>query len=1002
MLSTQELRSWIGQSGGSYRLIREMEKHQITFISGWSTILGWAGLLSLFSFSLAGELTGLLDALSRPVLSPLLLTLGIITIVTFLSLLRRRPRWRLYVWLFAIIAAGLIIALVVHISRSILIPADSIEHVTFAGGNLIRSVLILYAGFWVMEFEADLGARRAKNSSRTPVYWLGGALIMGLLLLIANVTGTVPRTIFSLFESYLPGNAYYIFTAFSLMGKIAAIYIIFLLMERRLHIISRDGWLPEALVRNRSGLKRPLLLILFVFLLAIGITTVSMTLSVDPAAAIALFTAVPAVVLSILVNLTALVLANHPRAVERRFKLPLGPVIPAVGSGLLLLILFTLTSNVILLVAFLYLIGLIVYLRYGREGMRTTQIGLTLFQETATSENITSPYPVIVAVAHPDTATDLAAFGAAIARNKNGHVMLLQVIEVPEQLPLDYAREEARTRHELLDRVIREVKRDYAVPVEGVTRLSRGVGQGIIDTISEEGAKIVVLGWQGDLKLGKNQLGKIIDEVIEGAACDVAIIRGQWNQTIESILVPVSGGPNAPRAAEIALKLCDNMTLLNIARPTENNQEIRLRHEMLKEVKEQLSHPDTIHTRLDRANSPMKGILDAAKDFDAMLMGASEQGFLDQQWFSPLLIRIANEYDKPIALVRNFSGVTQMVARKAWHSISDIFPTLNKDEELAFYQDMRTASRPSINYFVLIALSAVIATLGLLLNSPAVIIGAMLVAPLMSPIISSAVGIVFGDIRMLRGALLATLQGVLMAIFIAVILTLISPFSELTGEILSRTQPNLLDLMVALASGMAGAYALARKEVGEALPGVAIAAALMPPVCTIGIGLALAATGQASITIALGSLLLFIANLAGIIVSAIVILLLLGIRPPDIESRQLSLKKGLTYSIVFLLIVSLPLGWILFRSVRDGNIEKATHRIVEEVSTDWPSVEFIDLKIAEGNEMVIVSGTLYIDGDNSAEILSDLQSRLQKELAQEVRLDFFSIEGDFIEHQGSQ
>ena len=79
-----------------------------------------------------------------------------------------------------------------------------------------------------------------------------------------------------------------------------------------------------------------------------------------------------------------------------------------------------------------------------------------------------------------------------------------------------------------------------------------------------------------------------------------------------------------------------------------------------------------------------------------------------------------------------------------------------------------------------------IATLGLLLNSPAVIIGAMLVAPLMSPIISSSVGIVFGDIRMLKGALLSTLEGVLMAIFIAICLTIISPFSELTGEILNK------------------------------------------------------------------------------------------------------------------------------------------------------------------------------------------------------------------------
>ena len=114
--------------------------------------------------------------------------------------------------------------------------------------------------------------------------------------------------------------------------------------------------------------------------------------------------------------------------------------------------------------------------------------------------------------------------------------------------------------------------------------------------------------------------------------------------------------------------------------------------------------------------------------------------------------------------------------------------------------------------------SARAATVGLLLDSGAVIIGAMLVAPLMSPMLAFSLGLVLSDVRLIRLSIEAVFKGVVLAVIIAVFIGLLSPFKELTGEIMARTRPTLLDLAVALASGMAGAYALARKEVSAALP----------------------------------------------------------------------------------------------------------------------------------------------------------------------------------------
>ncbi len=144
-----------------------------------------------------------------------------------------------------------------------------------------------------------------------------------------------------------------------------------------------------------------------------------------------------------------------------------------------------------------------------------------------------------------------------------------------------------------------------------------------------------------------------------------------------------------------------------------------------------------------------------------------------------------------------------------------------------------------LNYWLELVISAGIATLGLVLNSPAVVIGAMLISPLMGPILGAGLGLATGDLYLGMKAVFSLLTSILAAVAFSATLVWALPFHSQTGEILARTQPNLLDLGVALLSGIAGAVVVCRGG-GEggvtALPGVAIAVALMPPLCTLGFG----------------------------------------------------------------------------------------------------------------------------------------------------------------------
>lgn len=146
-------------------------------------------------------------------------------------------------------------------------------------------------------------------------------------------------------------------------------------------------------------------------------------------------------------------------------------------------------------------------------------------------------------------------------------------------------------------------------------------------------------------------------------------------------------------------------------------------------------------------------------------------------------------------------------------------------------------------YLMMTVISAAIAALGLMLSSPAVVIGAMLVSPMMGPIVALGFSLALLDWRRLKQSLTCLAVGMAVALTVAILLTLLSPLKEPTSDILARTRPNFFDLLIAVFSGVAGAYAVIRQR-GETIIGVAIATALMPPVATVGFGIG---TGDLSI-----------------------------------------------------------------------------------------------------------------------------------------------------------
>ena len=269
-------------------------------------------------------------------------------------------------------------------------------------------------------------------------------------------------------------------------------------------------------------------------------------------------------------------------------------------------------------------------------------------------------------------------------------------------------------------------------------------------------------------------------------------------------------------------------------------------------------------------------------------------------------------------------------------------PRVPPDMREKLRQELLEEAELDTDFLVLTLSSCLIATLGLLMNSAAVIIGAMLIAPLMLPLRGLALGMLDTDRILVKGSLGTLMIGTMVAILISGIVgTVFSlPEASFGSEIFARTQPNLADLAVAVAAGAISGFAKIRRKLSDALAGTAISVALMPPLCVVGIALS-----QQSLGLASGAFLLYLTNLLGITLSCIIIFIFGGYYLNyDQTSQALTGFIAMTGILVFPLFISF--GNLLQQERFEGQIknllENKTVTVGQqselvELSVQWPS-----------------------------------------------------------------
>jgi uncharacterized hydrophobic protein (TIGR00271 family) len=301
-------------------------------------------------------------------------------------------------------------------------------------------------------------------------------------------------------------------------------------------------------------------------------------------------------------------------------------------------------------------------------------------------------------------------------------------------------------------------------------------------------------------------------------------------------------------------------------------------------------------------------------------------------------------------------------------------PKAGQEEFKEIFKVLRENAQASSSYLVMMMLSTLIAAFGLYGNSSPVIIGAMILAPLMAPLVSFSMGLIRNDFSLLRVSFRTIFIGTTLAMFAATFVSLIIPLKVLTPEMESRLTPNLLDLGIAVASGVAAAFVHAREEIAKSLAGVAIAVALIPPLAVAGIGL-----GWMDWNVFSGAFLLYLTNLAGIILFGGLTFWLLGFAPFKMAKRNLIL------TLVTVLIICIPLTLAYSTIVKEAQITRA----LEGKQVANITLKDVRPRIKAKNQVTITLRTVAERNASDADLVA-LKEAIEKQLGLQVKLEITS------------
>ncbi len=429
--------------------------------------------------------------------------------------------------------------------------------------------------------------------------------------------------------------------------------------------MGRDRALPSSFRNVHEGTRTPHVAILWS---AVLIAAMALLLPIESVAAAA---DIMFILLFAQVNLTLIRMRTTHPEMERPYTVPWVPLIPVIGIVLQLILTPFLLLELglqpfhegfnALLVSTVWMVGgIIIYLAYSkpREAEKREEQAPTVVHERAAEGR---DYRILVPVANPDNVETLMRTALDLARDRDGEVLVMSVVTVPQQTPLSEGRQFIQEEREVLDQAL-AIGNESEVPVSGTIRIGHSVSQAIINTVHDHDSDVVLLGWRGRKPRRRDVImGTTIDEVVRKAPCDVLVEKVD-GADVDRILVPTAGGPHVDLAARVARSIARAtgaaVDVVSVVHPDAPEKQRKAVLQHVRRTAEVLEGLPDVEERVVEGEDVEATLVRLGADADLTILGATREGKLQQLLFGAIPETVASQVPGAVIMAKRNLGVT--------------------------------------------------------------------------------------------------------------------------------------------------------------------------------------------------------------------------------------------------------------------------------------------------------------------------------------------------------
>lgn len=660
-----------------------------------------------------------------------------------------------------------------------------------------------------------------------------------------------------------------------------------------------------------------------------------------------------------------------------RVKLPLHPLVPVTAIIIATFLLLILPKEDLFIGALWLALGAIFYFAVARKKMLPTMQQYQMLSAEK-MQPLKTEYRVLACLNDGEINKSLVRIGSSLAAAKNGELLVLRILETSELMPTDLQRANGETEWNRIRDTLQQIQLpgSNAIPV---VRMAPDFISGIKATAAEFDVDFELVEWpeESNDKARKNQL----QNLLQLSARPLGILKGEFGDNLQKLSVGCGSNIHSVFALQTGEVLASvnqaKMEALKIFTKAESEEDVK---EEIQSVMTQSGVRLPVETVVREDRDLEDGIMKEAENSELLLLGTSDDPISGRHLPDGTSMEVALQRKKATLIVKSEEQSSRFFIRRVLAQLTQRVSALTPKERSELLIQLKVGLQARTDFYLMVALAAAIAITGLIMNDGSVVLGAMLVSPLMIPIVGIACGIALGSIDLMRRSSASTFKGMALVLGMGVVMTFILPSVEPTDQILSRTHPGIYDLLAALAAGAAGAYSLGRRSVAGALPGVAMSLSLEPPLAVAGYGLS---TSQFWITG--GAFLLFLTNLVAMVLSGVGVFLLLGMRPPRKENVYV-VGKAIASVIVVVLVLVIPLGFGTYGALQRGHLK---FQVESEFRSEAlrEKFELLDVKISEHENGYLIHPTVLASTEVTPEQIENFRKTIEEKVGSPVQIE---------------